>query len=778
MAYDDSIYGLTLDQWHRPGQTVVVNPIARMSDYGIPSLPASYGALRTYGGLAKGSKMVAVGSTVVLLGGHIGSTTYGAGYPGYAKKRLVGLNGGREWTAYDFDPPWAWPVVHGAWVIGSRIYVASDNYVVGDHTDPWTGPFIRWPQISQGVGAINMWYSDDLGVTWHNMKTPGIVSVGADNTDPYTNYDLRLQTFPQTAYLDYAYGCCIHKGYFVLVRERGIGYPNGGGTYWVQAFEVFTMPTPEMKTHGPESRSFRDLGWFLPGGKSYASTGFPDLSSDAYKCPSNILAFDDHILVGNAIQEKNLFGSYHSCPSKKWRMSFSENMESVSFEEETDETLINQTSFGVCSYRKQSWIYGGGLVTHGSLTDTPMYETGNYGTVASMTNRMLTSIDGKVWQEVSYGDSPPAYPTAGFQNVPVRCRYPSMVFIPGTKEILIGFCWIGHDYYDDTLGYLVNDSVSPRQMQMFMAFMHSSVISFPEVVPVETPWYNFPLGGSPGSAPDAPGESGDFTDTGDLFRCLRIDLENGDLTIGSGYPLVSTLQNSSPTSLSGQIPDKMLAGDKYGYLNKAMVPEAPGLGNSSRYTLWTIIAGATETVLPIDVTAKPNAYLQAHFLTGLPIRVQWTDGSWVESMIADNGNDTITLSSALGFIPAAGTKILIAPMDCAALLNETRYQYPARLVQARINVGNYQPDDQDLLIGIRTAQDRRRFGDFSTAASLIQTIRQRQLEAGGGVVGIAAKASRSLTYDLRFVPTGGGDLEIGPIILTENIAPGEKGLSQ
>jgi len=763
MAYDDSIYGLTLDQWHRPGQTVIVDPATHISDYGVGSRPASYNDLLTYGqGRAKGSRMVAVGSTVVILGGHIGGIQYPNTYWGYSRKRLVGLNGGREWTAYDFDPPWAWPVVHGAWVIGNRIYVASDNYV--------TTPYLYWPQVSQGPNAINMWYSDDLGATWSNMKTPGIVSVGADNTDPDTNYDLRIQNSPNTAYLDYAYGCCIHKGYFILVRERGIGYVvhddvGNHSTYWIQAFQVFTMPTPVLNAHGPETRSFTSLGWFLPGGVGYASLGQPALPGSVYSYPSGIVSFEDHILVGNAVYDKLVGGTYHAAHSKKWRMTFSGDMKTVSFEAETDETVVRQASFGTCSYKKQSWIYGGGLGT--------AEEPGNYASVFSMTNRMLASIDGKAWKTVSYGDSPPAYPVAGFQNVPVRCRYPSMVFIPGTKEILIGFCWIGQDYYDDTVG-----RDAPNQMQMFMAFMHSSAIPFPEVTPVETPWYNFPLGGSPGNAPDAPGESGDFTDTGDLFRCLRIDLENGDLTIGSGYPLVSTLQNSSPTSLSGQIPDKMLAGDKYGYLNKAMVPEAPGLGNSSRYTLWTIIAGATETVLPIDVTAKPNAYLQAHFLTGLPIRVQWTDGSWVESMIADNGNDTITLSSALGFIPAAGTKILIAPMDCAALLNETRYQYPARLVQARINVGNYQPDDQDLLIGIRTAQDRRRFGDFSTAASLIQTIRQRQLEAGGGVVGIAAKASRSLTYDLRFVPTGGGDLEIGPIILTENIAPGEKGLSQ
>lgn len=771
MAYDDSIYGLTLDQWHRPGQTVVVNPTTHVSDYGVGSMPSSYLPLYTTSQHAKGCVTVAVGSTVVILGGQMGATLFGGAYLGYAKKRLVGLNGGRNWTSYDLDTPWAWPAVCGAWVIDERIYVACSN--VNGY-----GVFLNWhtdcPNDKDVLGLIDMYYSDDLGATWKNLKT-GLSCVGADITDPLKNYDLCMQYTPSHTSATYAYGSCIHNGYFVVTQEKGIKLivtdpEHGSTTYYVQAFQVFTLPTPALGIRGPEGRQFKCVGWFLPSGEAAAPLNTLTLSN--YAWPAPIVDFDDHILIGSSFTDKQDADTvWRLYPSHKWKMRFSEDMSDCTFESLASDSLFwRQTTFGVCSYRKQRWVYGGGIANYDSTPKEP----GSWSTnMASMTNRMLTSINGEDWHQISYGDSPPAYPTAGFQNVPVRCRHPQMVFIPGTKELLITYSWIGHDYYDDTVG-----RSSFNRVTMMMAFLHSSAIPFPDEIPDETPWYNYPVGGSASIAPDAPGESGDFTETGDLLRCLRVDLEDGTLTAGSGYPLVSTLQNSSPTALAGQIPDKMLAGDTSGYLNKAMVPEAPGLGNSSRYTIWTLLAGSTDTVLVVDVTSRPNAYLQSHFLTGLSIRIQSSVGVWVESTISDNGNDTITLSGALSFTPAAGTKILIAPMDCAALLNETRYQYPARLVQARINVGNYQYDDQDLLVGIRTAQDRRRFGDFSTTAALIQTIQQRQLEAGGGVVGIAAKASRSLTYDLRFVPNGGGDLEIGPIILTENIAPGEKGLSQ
>lgn len=293
---------------------------------------------------------------------------------------------------------------------------------------------------------------------------------------------------------------------------------------------------------------------------------------------------------------------------------------------------------------------------------------------------------------------------------------------------------------------------------------------------METPWYNFPIGGEPGIFPDAPGMSADFSETGDVHRCLKIHLETGQVSAGAGFPFVSTLQNSSPTALPGQLPDKMLAGDKNGYLNKAMCPEAAGLGVPSKFVLWYLAAGSTVSTLVLDVDTR-HSYLPAGFLVGLPVRIL-AGGNQYDRTIVSNGNDTITLDAEVPPVATdAGLPVLIAPMDCAALLSEMRYQYPARLAQIRINVANYQPDEQSLVLGLHTASARRRFGDFSSDTSVLQTIAQSQIESGGGVVGVVPCSSRSLAYDLRFIPNGGGNLEIGPIHLTEFIQAGDRGVS-
>jgi hypothetical protein len=73
MGFDDSLYGLVLNDWHRPGQTVAVNPTNRSSDYGLGSQPDGYDAL--FSGATsslKGSVMLAVGDTAIIIGGHMG----------------------------------------------------------------------------------------------------------------------------------------------------------------------------------------------------------------------------------------------------------------------------------------------------------------------------------------------------------------------------------------------------------------------------------------------------------------------------------------------------------------------------------------------------------------------------------------------------------------------------------------------------------------------------------------------------------------------------------
>jgi hypothetical protein len=642
--------------------------------------------------------------------------------------------------------------------------------------------------------GMKMWYSDDLGDTWYKTDDPDhIAPPGSDNTTN-SNYDvIRTAGFPWAESLGYAYCSCFHKNRFWMFKGGRVQITTAGHNYWRQAWGAWSLPldfeTSLLKSKRVLTLSEEDN---VESGYLFDNTKVrivPSLEVTVNKqFPTHCASFSDHILVGFGVQNENSAlpsGVFdvrtgdsvlvwdHMDFDAAWSLDIDETDPQWATYERPPAYYPKLNSCGICQYRNQVWVIGG--TDYGWTSE-----------VSKMRNRIKTSIDGKTWHLVRFTepdpedpfiDNPPAYPTAGFQNVPVRSLDTSACFFSDAKELLLGFCWTGHDYYNDLLGYIIGGNIAPRQMSLFMNFMHSQTIPFPEDIPVETPWYNFPIGGEPGTAPDAPGESTDFTATGDIFRCLRIDLEGGSITAGSGFPFVSSLQSSSPTALPGQIPDKMLAGDKNGYLNKAMVRECAGLGGASKYVLWTIGSNsANKLILYIDVTTR-QSYLPAGFLIGLPIRIFAVDGTYTTHTILTNGNDTITLTAPLAADLLPGTQCQIAPMDCAALLAEDRYQFPARLVQLRINVANYQDDEQSLKVGIRRAAGPRRFGEYDTDTDLIQTITQRQLEAGGGVVGISPHASRSLSYDLRVTPNGGGTLEIGPIRMSENIQPGEGGVS-
>lgn len=790
MSFDTDLYGLVLDDWHRPGQTVSVNPTLRSSDYGVGSMPSGYTPIKMSGATLKGAVMLAVGDTAIWIGGQMGAPVV-AGRAGYARHFYRGANRGRVWTEVEYDPPWCWPVIQGAWVVGTRIYIACNQMLSNVFYD-------TFPTDPTLIGVtIKLWYSDDLGDTWylagddHDSHDPKSAAPGSADTSEH-NYEVLLASgwVPGSTIAGQAYASCIHQSRLWLFREGRIKIVIAGKSYWRKATGAWSAPV-DMTT----SLLTKDTCLVASEVKNlecseypytYVSPFYEDPITDP-KYPIRCMSFPDHMLVGfgvNLLDSTKTSGVLHVVADGN-KLSWLGMSHSAAWSLDVDETDPNWAvggipvgyepllhSCGVVQYRDQVWVIGGTL-------------TGNrLNSVSLWLNRIKTSRDGKTWRlvrfsqpdpENPYPDTPPAYPEAGFQNVPMRCLDTQACFFASTKELMLSFCWVGHDYYDDQLGKLVNGSVSPTQTSMFMNFMHSQSIPFPEVIPVETPWYNFPIGGEPGTSPSAPGMSGDFSATGDLLRCLRIDLSANTISAGCGYPFVSSLQNSSPTALPGQLPDKMLVGDKLGYLNKAMVPEAAGLGNPSKFVLWFCAAGSDQTTIVLDIATR-QSYLPAHFLAGLTVRVALTSGTYEERTIVDNTHDTITVA-ALTSAPVAGTKIWIAPMDCAALLAENRYQFPARLVNLRVNLANYQGDDQPFSVGIRRGEGPRRFGEFDIDDALTQTVTQRQLEAGGGVVGIMPHASRSLTYDIRITPNGGGDLEIGPLWLTENVQPGEGGLS-
>lgn len=756
MAYDGGIYGLTMNSWHRPGQVVDVLSPSNKSDYGIGSLPDGYDALLPVAAGHKGSCMVAVGDTVVLLGGHF-DCNFINNRSGYGRARLVGTEGGRNWTRFSLDSPWTWPVIAGAYVQGSRIWVAVPRFLeytfVNESNAEFADPGLYDP--------IELWYSDDLGATWFRPSDPVTpCGPGSDNTNRATNYDLILTDnptgIPSTYRLGYCYGSCFHNGYFVVLRERAVKWT--GSSVYKQSFCLYYH---DLSVGYSKSNSMQCSGWVSPA-KNDPTRWFSSPGGVGF--PTSIISFPDRMLTGGHCYTEA--GTFYNRGTARWEVDFSDPDNPMFSHPSIDDygsTALPVTNFGTCAYRNQRWVIGGKDI-----------DTGSYSYGPTMSNRIFTSLNGVDWEEVSFPKI--EYPNEGHQNTPLRCEFPLVCFIPDRKELLIGYSWIGQEYYDNTQGYWTGSAWTFNQMDLFRSMMHSDSIPFPEEVPVETPWYNFPIGGEPGIFPDAPGMSADFSETGDVHRCLKIHLETGQVSAGAGFPFVSTLQNSSPTALPGQLPDKMLAGDKNGYLNKAMCPEAAGLGVPSKFVLWYLAAGSTVSTLVLDVDTR-RSYLPAGFLVGLPVRI-YAGGSQYDRTIVANGNDTITLDAEVPPVATeAGLPILIAPMDCAALLSEMRYQYPARLAQIRINVANYQPDEQSLVLGLHTASARRRFGDFSSDTSVLQTIAQSQIESGGGVVGVVPCSSRSLAYDLRFIPNGGGNLEIGPIHLTEFIQAGDRGVS-
>lgn len=737
-----------------------------------------------------------------------------------SRELLLGRNGGYDWRSLSmWDAsrgqcnPWGWPQIHGSFVVGSRLYVAclpEFQAIVGGYT--------RADEHYTPSAPLRMWYTDldlsqssppgSITTEWKETLT-GLPCVANPWLDAWVAFDPENEQFP---HLNHAWCSCIHKGLFWVFQGLSVKadapvenivstVPTVVGTtnerYVHQAFCYWTMPLNWENRRG-EERGFTYHGMVIPGGAT-APWGRKHSSPELMDHGGlQVLPFSDHLLIGFTGHTYGLstwagVDIREGVADNLWRVDTAEDGGAVfslasdsvvySISDESGDTWTPRKSTpstgalympGVCVHNGQVWVVGGAneaVKTPGGA-DTHTFR-------CNLRASIKTSVDGKNWFRCL--ENAPKYPALNFHLQTPASVIPQVAFFEGIEwptgyplewgagpiesRMLFGWPYYTSPWYEaDPALHSARfiDTIWPIDLVYYAKMDVSKVYT-------ETAWYNFPLGGEPGIDPAAPAP----TPT-EVKGFLRVGLDDGSVSVGAGYPFVSTLQNSSPTALPGQLPDKMLAGDANGYLNKALVREASGLGNPSKYVLWTLDSGSTATVLNVRLD---KSILPTNFLVGLPVRILGANSSYVERVVASNTTSTITLTAALATVPAAGTQILIAPMICAALLGETRYQYPARLVTLRLNLANYQDVDQSIQVGVRTAQGPRRFGDFTEAPYRLQTVTQRQLEAGGGVVGVAPHASRSLTYDLRFIPVGGGDLEIGPISVTENIQPGEGGLS-
>ena len=108
-------------------------------------------------------------------------------------------------------------------------------------------------------------------------------------------------------------------------------------------------------------------------------------------------------------------------------------------------------------------------------------------------------------------------------------------------------------------------------------------------------------------------------------------------------------------------------------------------------------------------------------------------------------------------------------MHCGVLFRERRTFSPASLARLRLNLRNNQPHAQPFEFDVFTANLNEPTVDLSSPTVTRQFTSDDMAHDVGGV-GIQPNSSRAMLYGLRFLPHGGGDLDIEGIEVTEVVA--------
>lgn len=416
------------------------------------------------------------------------------------------------------------------------------------------------------------------------------------------------------------------------------------------------------------------------------------------------------------------------------------------------DTWAYQNASGFTAHARAAWAYNDGtLFVWGG--------NNNYATPTWWSCGVFETSDGESW--TVHAESHDIPDTEGWWNR-VLSRYGGAMAYFGGRLFL--FSGVGADFPGDT--YYTG------QMEVWRTSTEVIIVP-PEHMPAEHDWWEFAC--TPyGSLRDP-----SLTVARDFTRALVFDLALGKVYPAWGFPLSSTLNNSSPCAGPAQTPTGMFAGTADGYVAKLMGPDCYGLGTPCRRIAWALDAGCTDTILQVLLTEDEDFLptywvsgsapeVRAGQLAGLPVVIEYADGSEAAGVIADNTNDTITLTGALTVTPAAGDVVLISPMTCGAWFAEARFQRPAAPRALYVDGYNNQSGPQLMTLDIFSAEGAGVAVEHTVAAANRDFLME-DTRIGDGRIALPGLARKALMYGLWFRPVGGGYLQIDGLRVRESV---------
>lgn len=258
----------------------------------------------------------------------------------------------------------------------------------------------------------------------------------------------------------------------------------------------------------------------------------------------------------------------------------------------------------------------------------------------------------------------------------------------------------------------------------------------------------------------------------EFSRILVFNLNTNTIHPGYGFPITCTLANTSPCAGNAQLPSGLFGCTADGYVVQLFSSNAPGLGTPIRRVAWKIASGSTTTVVPVTLTTDEDFLPLEDIMLGLPVVIEYADGTTAAGTIASNTVSSVTLSSALSVVPSTGDTILIAPMQCGVLFGERRYRYPSNIAGMMLDVENRQGQTQPITLGLFKAAADSNVVDINDGMAVKAITTDRTRLARGGQIMLPRIASTALAPVLEFQPRAAGTLQISGLALLEDARNG------
>ena len=232
----------------------------------------------------------------------------------------------------------------------------------------------------------------------------------------------------------------------------------------------------------------------------------------------------------------------------------------------------------------------------------------------------------------------------------------------------------------------------------------------------------------------------------DFYYRLTLDMRRNVIYTSDRCPMTCSFPVSKECVELGDIPGKVITGERYGYLYEMNPAKALSRGMPLATFRFTVASYAApvitlnESTLPTDGDGIKDLEIWVVTSSGIEVR-----------QVASNTANTITLYTNLTGTPATNAVVRVGPIQATVRGREHRYIWPACIEQFLIDAQDSNPDVPTTFVPTVYTAEGGKIQGATTAAATLSVDPATFARPGDGSTSMRRKGSRALTPEISWI---------------------------